>query len=53
MVKKISTRQYKLHTETEFKKYRAIQDGLFVSDFDKYLIELEKEILFQNNLLKR
>ena len=27
--------------ETEFEKYRVIQDGLFVSDFDKYLLELE------------
>ena len=32
----------KLHAETEFEKYRIIQDRLFVSDFDKYLMELEK-----------
>lgn len=28
---------------TEFEKYRIIQDKLYESDFDKYLIELEKE----------
>ena len=28
--------------ETEFEKYRIIQDQLFVSDFDKYLLELEE-----------
>jgi len=29
-----------LHAETEFEKYRIIQDRLFQSDFDKYLGEL-------------
>jgi hypothetical protein len=29
-----------LHAETEFEKYRIIQDRLFQSDFDKYLAEL-------------
>ena len=29
-----------LHAETEFEKYRIIQDLLFQSDFDKYLDEL-------------
>lgn len=28
--------------ETEFEKYRVIQDRLFMSDFDKYMLELEK-----------
>ncbi|MCD7727812.1 MAG: virulence RhuM family protein [Ruminococcus sp.] len=28
--------------ETEFEKYRIVQDKLFMSDFDKYLLELEK-----------
>ena len=32
----------KLHAETEFEKYRVIQDRLFMSDFDKYLLELEE-----------
>ena len=39
---KISAEQAKLHAETEFEKYRIIQDKLFMSDFDKYLIELEE-----------
>ena len=34
----------KLHAETEFEKYRVIQDKLFLSDFDKYLIELENKV---------
>ena len=29
-------------TETEFEKYRIIQDRLFMSDYDKYLLELEE-----------
>ena len=32
----------KLKAETEFEKYRIIQDRLFMSDYDKYLLELEK-----------
>ena len=31
----------RLHAETEFEKYRVIQDRLFLSDFDKYMLELE------------
>lgn len=31
----------KEHAETEFEKYRIVQDKLFMSDFDKYMIELE------------
>ena len=38
---KISADQAKLHAETEFEKYRIIQDRLFISDFDRYLMELE------------
>ena len=33
----------KLHAETEFEKYRIIQDRLFMSGFDKYMLELERE----------
>ena len=40
---KIRTEQAKLHAETEFEKYRIIQDRLFMSDFDKYMLELERE----------
>lgn len=39
-VGKISAEQAKLHAETEFEKYRIIQDKLFVSDFDRYMLEL-------------
>ncbi len=37
---KVSAEQAKLHAETEFEKYRIIQDRLFMSDYDKYLLEL-------------
>ena len=33
----------KLHAKTEFEKYRIIQDKLYVSDFDKYILELEEQ----------
>ena len=39
---KVSTEIAKLHAETEFEKYRIIQDKLFISDYDKYLLELEE-----------
>lgn len=41
---KISAEQAKLHAETEFEKYRIIQDKLFLSDYDKYMLELEEQI---------
>ena len=34
---KISAEQAKLHAETEFEKYRIIQDQLYESDFDRFL----------------
>jgi hypothetical protein len=34
----------KLHAESEFEKYRIVQDRLFMSDYDKYLTELEGQI---------
>jgi len=37
---KISHEQAKLHAETEFEKYRIIQDRLFSSDFDKFLLDV-------------
>lgn len=39
---KITAEIAKEKAETEFEKYRIIQDKLFVSDFDKYLLELEE-----------
>lgn len=40
---KISAEKAKLHAETEFEKYRIIQDRVFTSDFDRYLLELEDQ----------
>jgi hypothetical protein len=34
---KVSAEQAKLHAETEFEKYRVIQDRRYVSDFDRFL----------------
>lgn len=38
---KVSAEIAKLHAESEFEKYRIIQDRRFISDYDRYLIELE------------
>ena len=40
---KVTAAIAKLHAETEFEKYRIIQDRLFMSDFDRYMLELEKK----------
>ena len=40
---KVSAEIAKLHAETEFEKYRIVQDRLFMSDYDKYLLELEEK----------
>ncbi|WP_148409800.1 virulence RhuM family protein [Murimonas intestini] len=40
---KISAEQAKLHAETEFEKYRIVQDRMFMSDYDKFLLELEEQ----------
>lgn len=37
---KVSAEIAKLHAETEFEKYRVIKDRLFMSDFDRYMLEL-------------
>ena len=39
---KVSAEIAKLHAETKFEKYRVIQDRLFMSDFDWYMLELEE-----------
>ena len=31
------------HAEAEFEKYRPLQDKLFLSDYDRYLLALEEE----------
>lgn len=40
---KVSEEQAKLHAKTEFEKYRIVQERLFMSDYDKYLLELEDQ----------
>ena len=39
---KLQHRLRKQKQKTEFEKYRVIQDELYMSDFDKYLLELEE-----------
>jgi hypothetical protein len=41
---KITAEIAKTKAETEFEKYRVIQDRLFMSDYDKYLLELEESV---------
>ena len=40
---KVTAEIAKLHAETEFEKYRIIQDRQFLSDYDKFLLELEEQ----------
>lgn len=37
---KVSAEIAKLHAETEFEKYRVIQDRLFMSDYDRFVLEM-------------
>ena len=39
---KVSAEMAKIHAETEWEKYRIIQDRLYQSDFDRFLL-LEEE----------
>ncbi len=41
---KITAEIAKAKAETEFEKYRIVQDRLFMSDFDKYILELEENV---------
>ena len=36
---KISTEMAKIHAETEFEKYRIVQDKIYISDFDELLLK--------------
>jgi len=52
---KISHEQAKLHAETEFEKYRIVQDRLFESDFDRFIrleAAVEKELEGNRKLKK-
>ena len=40
----VSAYQTQLYAESEFEKYRVVQDRLFMSDYDRYLLALEEEI---------
>lgn len=40
----VSAYKARLWAETEFEKYRVVQDRLFVSDYDRYLLELEQVV---------
>jgi len=46
---KISAEQAKLHAETEYEKYRIIQDCLYESDFDRFLM-LEQEVNYKDEV---
>ena len=39
---RISTEMAQIHAETEFEKYRIVQDALYQSDFDKLIEESKK-----------
>ena len=38
----ISAEMAKIHAESEFEKYRIVQDALYQSDFDKLMEESKK-----------
>ena len=42
--RKVSAEMAKLHAETEFEKYRIIQDRLYVSDFDRFFTLEQKTV---------
>ena len=46
---KISAEMSKIHAETEFEKYRIIQDRKYVSDFDELLLNSNKYKKDNNN----
>lgn len=39
---KVTAEIAKLHAESEFEKYRIVQDKLFMSDYDRYILELQE-----------
>ena len=45
---KVTAEIAKLHAETEFEKYRIIQDKVFMSDYDRYLLESEEKSKNEN-----
>lgn len=49
---RVSAEIARLHAETEFEKYRIIQDKLFLSDYDRFLLEM-KEVENKNQNRKK
>ena len=45
----VSAYQAQLHAESEFERYRIVQDRLFMSDYDRYLLELEEQVKKEND----
>ena len=41
---RVSALEAKIHAEGEYKKYRVIQDRLFQSDYDRFLLEAETAV---------
>jgi len=39
----VTARLVKTHAESEFEKYRIVQDRLFESDFDRVIKQLEEK----------
>lgn len=42
---KVTAAMAKIHAETEFEKYRIVQDQLYTSDFDRFMLENSEEML--------
>ena len=40
--RKISAEMAKIHAETEFEKYRIVQDQIYISDFDELLLNTKR-----------
>lgn len=40
----VSAEIAKLHAKTEFEKYRIVQDKLFLSDYDQYLLQMPEQV---------
>ena len=51
-VEEVTAALAKAHAEAEFEKYRIVQDRLFMSDYDRYLLALEEEVKMQEELRK-
>ena len=43
-VENVTAAMAQSHAESEFEKYRIVQDRLFTSDYDRYLLALEKTV---------